>query len=331
MIGIKDKLNELKSKKNVLGGSLEIKQRESKGKLLEDTEVVRVYVSKKEKEDKLEAKDLVPETVEIDGKKYEIDIYEIGELKALDEVPLDNPNPRLKYRPLLMGISTMNARSTGACSLGAIVKDYTSRKYIQLSNQHCFGLENDARPGDRAVQPSILDGGSQPDDITGEFMRGVDLKFETFACQYREFVHSKYRFFNGIDVNKVDVSCSSIKEGMEFKREAPNGMALTRASDPVLNPDPEDLWAYGRTSGYSVGTTYIDLDGYVTVGYRRGKCRFEDVVIGMQTDTFKTIPGDSGSFWAEGEVFMGLRFAGSSRTWIGCKWGNISRELGVVW
>lgn len=329
MIGIKDKLNELKSKKNVLGGSLEIKPRESKGKLLEDTEVVRVYVSKKEKEDKLEAKDLVPETVEVDGKKYEIDIYEIGELKALDEVPLENPNPRLKYRPLLMGISTMNAKSNGACSLGAIVKDYTSRKYIQISNQHCFGLENDAEVGDRAIQPSILDGGNRQTDITGEFMRGVELKFEEFQCQYREFVHSKYRHFYGVQDNLVDVSCSSIKQGVYFKREAPNGRVLEGALDPSLTPG--EIWAYGRSSDYSVGTEYIDLNGYVTVGYRRGKCRFGDIVIGKQTSTFKTIPGDSGSFWAEDNAFVGLRFAGSDSTWIGCKWGNISRELKVVW
>ena len=329
MYGIRNKLDKLRKKRNVIGGSLEIQPREQRGKLLEDTEVVRVYVSKKEREDKLKARDLVPETVEVDGKEYEIDIYEIGELKALNEIPLEYPDPKLKYRPLLMGISTMNARSNGACSLGAFVKDYTSRKFMQLSNQHCFGMENDARPGDGAIQPSILDGGSKLQDITGEFVRGIDLKFESFECRYREFIHSKYRIFASPNINTVDVSCSSIKQGIEFRRESPNGRILTEARDPIKGA--EDIWAYGRTSDYSIGTRYVDLKGYLTVGYRRGKCVFQDVVIGTQTDTFKTIPGDSGSFWAEGKAFVGLRFAGSNLTWIGCKWENISRELGVVW
>ena len=223
----------------------------------------------------------------------------------------------------------MNVRSNGACSLGAFVKDYTSRKFLQLSNQHCFGMENDARPGDGAIQPSILDNGSRKQDITGVFVRGVDHKFESFECQYREFVHSKYRIFASPNVNTVDVSCSSSKSGIEFKRESPNGRILTEARDPIRRA--EDIWAYGRTSSYSEETSYVDLKAYVTVGYRRGKCSFQDVVMGRQTDTFKCIPGDSGSFWAEGEAFVGLRFAGSDRVWIGCKWENISRELGVIW
>ena len=52
--------------------------------------------------------------------------------------------------------------------------------------------------------------------------------------------------------------------------------------------------------------------------------------MGLQIkDKFQCIAGDSGSFWAEDDKLVGLRFAGSSMVWIGCKWSNIESELQV--
>lgn len=327
---IKPLLDEFRSKKkNVSGGSSEIQMREQDGRLLEDTEVVRVYVDEKVSEDKLSAKDLVPETVVVNGREYEVDVYELGKLVALDEpVPLDeNPNPKLRYRPLFMGISTMNYRSTGACSLGGFFADHFNGKPVQITNQHCFGMENDAQAGDLVGQPSIMDGGKKATDVTGTFLRGVDLKFSEFKCNWRNSAHWFYRRMAGLKVNKVDVSCAYIKNGIGYKREAPNGRQITGTAEVGTISDKP--WAYGRSSSYSYKGEYIDFSGYVQVGYRRGKCIFDDVVIGKSNSTFKCIPGDSGSFWAEDDKFIGLRFAGSNISWIGCKWSNIARELYV--
>lgn len=330
MKDIKPILDEFRTKKkNVLGGSTDIQMREQNGKLLEDTEVVRVYVKEKVPKHKLRAKDLVPETIIVDGKEYEVDVYELGDLRAMDEpVPLDeNPDPKLRYRPLLMGISTQNYRSGGACSLGGFFADASSGKPVQITNQHCFGLENKARYGDVVGQPSLMDGGKRSTDITGTYLRGVLLKYTEFQCPYRNSLHWFYRQIVETERNKVDVSCAYIKDGIGFRREAPNGRAINGTAD--VGSISDKPWAYGRSSDYSHDGEYIGHNGYIQVNYNRGKCLFEDVVIGKQNSTFRCIPGDSGSFWAEDDKFIGLRFAGSDTSWIGCKWTNIKNELNV--
>lgn len=324
---IKKLLLQFRKKRNVIGGSLVEQPREKDGKMINGTKVLRIYVTKKENECLLTNKDLLPTEVSLDGIKIEIDVVEIGDIKALDTVPLseEKPDPKLKYRPLMMGISTMNGRSTGGCSLGTFAKDNISGKILQLSNQHCFGLENDALSGDPIIQPSACDTGTS-NDKTGNFVRGVDIKFAEFSCDTRNILHKLYRAVAGTPVNIVDVSCADIENTVSFVLKTPDGTEILGTHDPIMGQLP---WAYGRSSGYSHNGEYIDLAGFVTVGYRRGNAIFQDVVIGKITPTFSCIPGDSGSPWFEGNALCGLRFAGSDTTWIGCKWSNITQELQV--
>lgn len=322
---VKKLLLKYSKKQNVLGGSLVTQPREENGKFIEGTSVLRIYVTKKVNECFLTRNDIIPYEVVINGKTIPTDVVEIGEVKALEDVPLSEvkPDPKLRYRPLMMGISTMNARSTGGCSLGTFARDKLTGKVVQLSNQHCFGLENDAVAGDPIVQPSRIDNGYD-NDCTGYFVRGVDIKFSNFGCGLRESLHKVYRSVVGVSLNKVDVSCADICKA-DYVLKTPDGTEIIGAHNP-LGTSP---WAYGRSSGYSEGGNYIDLSGLVNVGYRRGTTAFQDIVIGKQSDTFKCIPGDSGSPFFEGQYLVGLRFAGSDTTWIGCKWYNIVEELKV--
>jgi hypothetical protein len=78
--------NSIKDKKNVLGYSESIKTRIKNGKTIDGTKVMRIYVSKKERIENLEAEDIIPKIM--DG--IEIDVVEIGELKALNETNISN-------------------------------------------------------------------------------------------------------------------------------------------------------------------------------------------------------------------------------------------------
>ena len=78
--------NSIKDKKNVLGYSESYKTRIKNEKKIDGTKVMRIYVSKKEPIENLEAEDIIPEIV--DG--IEIDVVEIGELKALNETNFSN-------------------------------------------------------------------------------------------------------------------------------------------------------------------------------------------------------------------------------------------------
>lgn len=84
--------NSIKDKKNVLGYSESLKTRIKNEKKIEGTKVMRIYVSKKEPIEKLEAEDIIPKI--IDG--VEIDVVEIGELKALNETNISNKKELLQ-------------------------------------------------------------------------------------------------------------------------------------------------------------------------------------------------------------------------------------------
>jgi hypothetical protein len=71
----------IKYKKNVIGYSGSMKMRIRDGKEIAGTLVLRVYVTKKEPVEALDPEDIIPKM--IDG--IEIDLVEVGEIKALKE------------------------------------------------------------------------------------------------------------------------------------------------------------------------------------------------------------------------------------------------------
>ena len=71
----------VKGKKNVLGYSGSYKKRIKDGTVIQKSQVVRVYVSKKEPLGKLKTQDVIPRIIN----DVEIDVVEIGEVKAQEE------------------------------------------------------------------------------------------------------------------------------------------------------------------------------------------------------------------------------------------------------
>lgn len=71
----------IKYKKNVIGYSGSMKMRIRDGKEIAGTLVFRVYITKKEPVEALDPEDIIPKM--IDG--IEIDLVEVGEIKALKE------------------------------------------------------------------------------------------------------------------------------------------------------------------------------------------------------------------------------------------------------
>ena len=68
----------VKDKKNVIGYSESLKKRIKNGKEIEGTQVMRIYVSKKEPTNILDENDIIPHII----KGIETDIVEIGKIKA---------------------------------------------------------------------------------------------------------------------------------------------------------------------------------------------------------------------------------------------------------
>jgi len=68
----------IKDKKNVIGYSESFKKRIKNGKEIDGTKVMRIYVSKKEPIENLDAEDVIPHIIE----GIETDIMEIGSIIA---------------------------------------------------------------------------------------------------------------------------------------------------------------------------------------------------------------------------------------------------------
>jgi hypothetical protein len=85
-VDVKEIWERIKDKKNVVGHSGSLMPRIRDGERVEGTKVFRVYVTKKESLDELREEDVIPD--EICG--IEIDVYEIGEVKAQREKPCEN-------------------------------------------------------------------------------------------------------------------------------------------------------------------------------------------------------------------------------------------------
>ncbi len=78
---IKEIWMKVKNKKNVIGYSGSLKKKIVNGKEIDGTRVFRIYVSIKVPLVELEENDIIPEF--IDG--VELDVVEIGEIKALND------------------------------------------------------------------------------------------------------------------------------------------------------------------------------------------------------------------------------------------------------
>ena len=155
----------IRSKPNVIG--LDVGLRVKDGKVTKER-VVKVYVLRKTEKQFLSEKDLVPSTLEIDGKQMPVDV---------EEGKIDRPHIfNLRVRPLIGGPSISPNNRWYSGTLGVCVTLNDDNTYI-LSNNHVLADVNQLAIGTNIIQPSQGDGGDPVNDVVASLSDFVPLDF----------------------------------------------------------------------------------------------------------------------------------------------------------
>ncbi|MCU0496366.1 MAG: S1 family peptidase [Anaerolineae bacterium] len=161
---------QLLAKQNVIGVAVGYKE---SGGVVTDELAVIALVEEKKPVAQLAPDELVPK--QVNGVRT--DVYEVGKLRALQNLPKD------RFRPTIpAGVSAGHHRVT-AGTLGAIVKDRVTGALLLLSNNHVFANNNEAQVNDPILQPAPMDGGQNPLDIVARLERFAPLRFIEDAAQ----------------------------------------------------------------------------------------------------------------------------------------------------
>lgn len=321
---------ELKKKQNVIGLDADLLPKLKEGEKINEGSL-RVYVTKKlpisqfvkpsvsNKIRKLlglkpkpDCNDLVPKTIQ----GVPTDVIELEKPKAL------YLNPKEKYRPVKAGISGAHEKCT-ACTLTGF---FTNKENIVLvgGNNHCIGIENKAKVGDKIIQPSAYDGGKSSTDTIGTFSHMVELKYTKFKCPFRNFAHSFYRAMNEEPFNKVDIAFAYLTNN-NYEIGTLN---LPTSFKGVKTPSiGEEVQKNGRTTNYTKGKIEsLNWTGYVT--YARGEVLFTDCILVRGNGFSKGGDSSSPVFDKEGNL-VGILFAGAGDTAILMKVPNVEKEANV--
>lgn len=215
-----------------------------------------------------------------------------------------------KYkRPIPVGsqISNVMTATGGSCELGtfgAVVTDGT-QTYL-LSNNHVIGRENDAKPGERIVQPGCA---TATADTVATFSRLIPMVFSATAN------------------NRVDAAIA-LASDTQIDRQTPCS-AYGGVRAPVQVQLGDKVMKLGRTTGVKKGTvTSINLT--ITVNYgAKGNARFVGQ-IGITPGSFSA-GGDSGSIIVKDPTreAVALLFAASTTLTAGNPILEVERALGV--
>jgi len=220
--------------------------------------------------------------------KGEVDVRYIGLAVKRAAIPWQQKTTR----PLRVGASIGHYKIT-AGTLGCFVRERSDGSPRILSNNHVLANENRARKGDPILQPGAFDGGRNPEDKVGEYLRSVRLQRSR--------------------PNLVDAALASIDADIEFNARALTGIGkLAGLGDPLLD-DGGEVRKIGRTTGKTTGVvTAFELDG-VLVRFDIGVLSFDNQleIEGVGDKPF-SLGGDSGSLIVDsGRRGVGLLFAGS--------------------
>ncbi|MFC7081153.1 hypothetical protein [Halorussus caseinilyticus] len=159
----------------------------------DETDTVRVFVSQKLGPDDLDERDDVTRQV-TDRNVEVVDAGYDEEREGFDalgvaQIPEAQPDRHERHRPVLAGVSEINADSTAATAGPYPARvtdtdaanatwgdDASEGELVRLSNNHVYALVNDAGFGAAVVQPSPRDGGELPDDRVGELRGYVPIE-----------------------------------------------------------------------------------------------------------------------------------------------------------
>lgn len=290
-----------------------------------------VYVEKKLPPSDMSRGHLVPE--KIDG--LDTDVVEIGRVRMLGA-------RTSRERPCQPGVSIAHYKST-AGTLGAVVKDKSTKQLMVLSNNHVLAngsslQEVRAKTGDPILQPGPYDGGKL-DDRIGTLYRYVPLvknvsksdcpvamAVSRWATRILNIVKKDYeiRFYKHFKTeNTVDCALAKL-DSMELVKASImdigdiKGISEAKPGDKVQKS--------GRTTGLtrgvvkSIGTTLqVEMK-------EDEKIWFSDQVV---TD-MPSQPGDSGALVLKENLdVVGLLFAGSEKLTIFNRISNVIDRLAI--
>jgi hypothetical protein len=216
-----------------------------------------------------------------------------------------------KYkRPIPVGAQISNVTTNGSSgcevgTFGAVVTDGT-QTYL-LSNNHVIGLSNDAKSGERIVQPGCA---TTQANTVATFSKLVPIVFTTSAS------------------NRVDAAIALSSDAQIDRQTACSAYGGVRT--PVQAQLGDKVQKIGRTTGLKKGTVNA-INGTLTVDYGTGKgnARFTgQIQIGPAGFAG---PGDSGSIIVKdpSREAVALLFAGSSTVTSGNPILEVETALGV--
>jgi hypothetical protein len=297
----------------------------------EDNEVT-VFVSQKLPPESLADKDDVKKRigeVETDV-EVTVDVVDAGygeeragfePLATIEPIPEAAAGRSDRYRPVLGGVSEINAESTAGTggpyparlaegvdgASAAVWKDSVGPDdLLRLSNNHVYARSNEAELGEAILQPSPHDGGDLDDEV-GELVGYVPIE-------------------DGVTVDVAARSTEPEQESAEYY-ELDEALPTGVRRDGYEELRGETLTKTGRTTGVTsaeIEATGASVD--VEFGAEHGAVTLRDQLI----TGYMSEGGDSGSavFLKDGEL-VGLLFAGSAEQTICNRIGNVERELGV--
>nr|WP_255359096.1 S1 family peptidase [Haladaptatus sp. R4] len=178
---------------------------------------------------------------------------------------------------------------------------------VRLSNNHVYARVNEADFGEPVIQPSPMDGGSMPDDKTGELRGYVTVEDDALVDVAARSVTPEQE---STEYHKLDDSWPTSIRRDEYR--SLKGQTVTKS---------------GRTTGVTSGDVKA-TGATVRVNYGdAGAIKLRDQCIAGPMSK----GGDSGSpvFLDSSGELVGLLFAGSERQTIFCKIGSVESELGV--
>lgn len=201
-------------------------------------------------------------------------------------------------RPVPIGVSSGHGQVT-AGTLGARVS--SKGETFALSNNHVWAANNNANPGDNLLQPGVVDGGKDPDDVIGTLADYEPIHFcKAMICQK----------------NRIDAAIANVSTD-DVGTETPSGGYGSPRTSPIDASIGMSVQKYGRTTGHTVGQV-SGLNATIDVGYRTGTARFEGQIV--ITGQGFSAGGDSGSLIVSKGVLLGdrrpvgLLFAGTATT-----------------
>jgi len=201
-------------------------------------------------------------------------------------------------RPVPIGVSAGHGAVT-AGTIGARVTD--GDRTFALSNNHVFAANNDGSAGDNLLQPGVVDGGRDPDDVIGTLFDFEPLHFcKAMLCS----------------MNRIDAAIA-LTSTDDVGSATPDGGYGSPRTSPVEATLGMDVQKYGRTTGHTQGQV-TGLNATIDVAYASGTARFEDQIV--ITGRGFSAGGDSGSLIVSKGLLLadrrpvGLLFAGTTTT-----------------